>query len=168
MKTDLLGYLSNKWSHKFFLSISAQLFDIRTKNFITSSFVQYLLWRYLCIIFDNAVHYCRKWISSAVLNLSFRMGYINSYDILCWGATILVQNFKRTLLVYRNLGNFFLSYYVSMMKFFFTLLIINRILNKQTLTRKVKVGLHRKLILPGINYGRNMLMWYLGSIFRFP
>lgn len=107
MKTDLLGYLSNKWSHKFFLSISAQLFDIRTQNFITSSFVQYLLWRYLCIIFDNAVHYCRKWISSAVLNLSFRMGYINSYDILCWGGTILVQNFKRTLLVYRNLGNFF-------------------------------------------------------------
>lgn len=108
MKTDLLGYLSNKWSHKFFLSISAQLFDIRTQNFITSSFVQYLLWRYLCIIFDNAVHYCRKWISSAVLNLSFRMGYINSYDILCWGATILVQNFKRTPLVYRNLGNFFI------------------------------------------------------------
>lgn len=108
MKTDLLGYLSNKWSHKFFLSISAQLFDIRTQNFITSSFVQYLLWRYLCIIFDNAVHYCRKWISSAVLNLSFRMGYINSYDILCWGATILVQNFKRKLLVYRNLGNFFI------------------------------------------------------------
>lgn len=108
MKTDLLGYLSNKWSHKFFLSISAQLFDIRTQNFITSSFVQYLLWRYLCIIFDYAVHYCRKWISSAVLNLSFRMGYINSYDILCLGATILVQNFKRTLLVYRNLGNFFI------------------------------------------------------------